>query len=47
MEAFNVFNHLAASRAAAVDGNISITNFGQIVNAMPLCLIQFAAKFLF
>ncbi len=47
MEAFNVFNHSQFFGAAAVDGNISTANFGQVVNAMPPRLIQFAAKFLF
>ena len=47
MEAFNVFNHAQFFGAAAVNGNISSTGFGQIVNAMPPREVQLAVKFAF
>jgi hypothetical protein len=47
VEAFNVFNHAQFFGAAAVNGNISSANFGQIVNAMPPRQVQLAAKFNF
>ena len=47
MEAFNVFNHAQFFGAAAVDGNISDSTFGQIINAMPPREVQLAAKFVF
>ncbi len=47
MEAFNMFNHAQFFGAAAVDGNISSSSFGQVVNAMPPRLVQLAVKFLF
>jgi hypothetical protein len=47
MEAFNVFNHAQFFGAAAVNGNISSTGFGQIVNAMPPREVQLALKFAF
>lgn len=46
-EAFNLFNHAQFFGAAAVNGNISSTGFGQIVNAMPPRQIQLAMKFSF
>jgi Carboxypeptidase regulatory-like domain len=47
VEAFNVFNHAQFFGAAAVNGNISSTGFGQIVNAMPPRQVQLALKFRF
>ena len=47
LEVFNAFNHSQFFGPAAVDGNISSTNFGQIVNADPPRQIQLAAKFVF
>ena len=47
VEAFNVFNHAQFFGPAAVNGNISSANFGQIVNAMPPRQVQLAAKFIF
>jgi hypothetical protein len=47
VEAFNVFNHAQFFGAAAVNGNISSTGFGQIVNAMPPRQVQLAVKFNF
>lgn len=47
MEAFNVFNHAQFFGPDSVDGNISSASFGEVINAMPPRLIQFAAKFLF
>ncbi|HUO59278.1 MAG TPA: TonB-dependent receptor, partial [Candidatus Acidoferrales bacterium] len=35
LEAFNLFNHAQFFGAASVNGNISSSNFGRIVNAMP------------
>lgn len=46
-EAFNVFNHAQFFGPAAVNGNISSVNFGQVVSAAPPRLIQLAAKFRF
>ncbi len=46
-EAFNVFNHAQFYGAAAVNGNITSANFGQIVSAAAPRLIQLAAKFSF
>jgi hypothetical protein len=46
-EAFNLFNHAQFFGPAAVNGNISSTGFGQIVNAMPPRQIQLAMKFTF
>jgi hypothetical protein len=45
MEAFNVFNHAQFYGPAAVNGNISSANFGQIVAAAPPRLVQLTAKF--
>lgn len=47
MEAFNAFNHAQFYGPAAVNGNISSVNFGQVANAAPPRLVQLAAKFLF
>jgi len=47
LEAFNVFNHAQFYGPAAVNGNISSANFGQVVSAAPPRLVQLAAKFLF
>jgi hypothetical protein len=47
VEAFNVFNHAQFFGAAAVNGNISSTGFGQIVNAMPPREVQLAMRFNF
>ena len=47
LEAFNAFNHAQFFGAAAVNGNISSVNFGQIVNALPPRQVQLGAKFFF
>lgn len=47
VETFNVFNHAQFYGAAAVNGNISSANFGQIVSAAAPRLMQLAAKFYF
>ena len=47
LEGFNVFNHAQFFGAAAVNGNISSTGFGQIVNAQPPRQVQLAVKFAF
>jgi len=47
LEGFNVFNHAQFYGAAAVDGNIGSSNFGQIVSAAAPRLVQLAAKFSF
>ena len=47
LEAFNVFNHAQFYGPAAVNGNISSADFGQVVSAAPPRLLQLAAKFLF
>ena len=47
LEMFNVFNHAQFFGAAAVNGNISSTGFGQIVNAMPPREVQLAMRFNF
>ena len=46
-EAFNVFNHAQFFGAAAVNGNISSTSFGQIVSANASRVIQLGMKFHF
>ena len=46
-EAFNVFNHAQFFGAAAVEGNISSTTFGQAVSAMPPRLMQLALRYRF
>ncbi len=47
VESFNAFNHSQFYGPAAVNGNISSTNFGKIVSAASPRLVQLAAKFLF
>jgi len=47
LEAFNVFNHAQFYGPAAVNGNISSANFGQVVTAAPPRLVQLAAKCFF
>ncbi len=47
LEAFNVFNHAQFYGPAAVNGNISSANFGQVVSADAPRLMQLAAKFSF
>ena len=47
LEAFNVFNHAQFYGAAAVNGNVTSANFGQIVSAAAPRLIQLAARFSF
>ena len=46
-EAFNVFNHGQFFGPAAVSGNISSTNFGQVQSSSPPRLMQLAARFRF
>jgi hypothetical protein len=46
-EAFNVFNHGQFFGPAAVSGNISSTNFGQIQSSSPPRLMQLAARIRF
>jgi hypothetical protein len=45
IEAFNALNHAQFFGPAAVDGNITSTNFGTITSAAPPRLVQLAAKF--
>ena len=47
VEAFNALNHAQFYGAAAVDGNISSANFGQIISAASPRLVQAALKFVF
>jgi hypothetical protein len=47
LETFNTFNHAQFFGPVAVNGNISSTGFGQIVNADSPRLVQVAAKFVF
>lgn len=47
IEAFNAFNHAQFYGPLSVDGNISSSNFGQVVSAAPPRLVQLALKFLF
>jgi len=47
VEGFNVFNHAQFFGAAAVDGNISSSSFGQAVSAMPPRLMQVALRYRF
>ncbi len=47
LEGFNVFNHAQFYGPAAVNGNISSANFGQVVNAASPRLVQLAAKYVF
>ncbi|WP_158787300.1 carboxypeptidase-like regulatory domain-containing protein [Granulicella sp. L46] len=46
-EAFNVFNHGQFFGPAAVSGNISSTNFGQVQSSSSPRLMQLAARFTF
>ena len=46
-EAFNVVNHAQFFGAAAVEGNISSTSFGEAVSAMPPRLMQLAVRYHF
>jgi hypothetical protein len=46
-EAFNLFNHAQFFGAAAVEGNISSSSFGQAVSAMPPRLMQLALRYRF
>lgn len=47
LEAFNALNHAQFYGPAAVNGNISSANFGQVVTAAPPRLVQLAGKFFF
>jgi len=47
IEAFNVFNYAQFFGPEAVDGNISSSTFGNIVNAQPPRLVQLGARFTF
>jgi hypothetical protein len=47
LEAFNAFNRGQFYGAAAVNGNIGSSSFGQVVSAGAPRLIQIAAKFQF
>jgi hypothetical protein len=47
MEFFNAFNHSQFFGPAAVDGDISSTSFGQIVNAEAPREVQVAVRFVF
>ena len=47
LEGFNVFNHAQFFGPAAVQGNISASNFGQIQTASPPRLMQVDARFSF
>ena len=47
VEAFNVFNHAQFYGPAAVNGNITSANFGQVVSAAPPRQMQIVAKFYF
>ncbi len=46
-EVFNALNHAQFFGPAAVDGNISDSTFGQIVNASSPRLVQLAARLVF
>ena len=46
-QAYNVFNHAQFFGPAAVQGNLSATNFGAIQRASPPRLMQFAARVVF
>ena len=46
-EAFNLINHAQFFGAAAVQGNISSSNFGEAVSAMPPRLMQVALRYRF
>ena len=47
VEAFNAFNHAQFYGPAAVNGNISSADFGQVVSAAPPRIVQLGAKFSF
>lgn len=47
VEAFNAFNHAQFYGPAAVNGNISSSNFGQVVTSAPPRLVQLAARMIF
>ena len=47
LEGFNIFNHAQFFGPQFVDGNISSSNFGQVVSANSPRLVQLGAKFLF
>ncbi len=47
LEAFNVFNHAQFYGSAAVNGNISSANFGEVVSAADPRRMQLATKFSF
>jgi hypothetical protein len=47
IEGFNVFNHAQFFGPQAVDGNISSSTFGEVVNAAAPRLVQVSAKFTF
>jgi hypothetical protein len=46
-EAFNLLNHAQFFGAASVQGNVSSSNFGQAVSAMPPRLMQLALRYRF
>jgi hypothetical protein len=46
-EAFNLFNHAQFFGASTVQGNVSSSNFGQAVGAMPPRLMQLALRYRF
>jgi hypothetical protein len=46
-EAFNLLNHTQFFGAASVQGNVSSSNFGQAVSAMPPRLLQLALRYRF
>jgi len=47
IEAFNIFNHAQFFGPQSVNGAISSSTFGQVVNAAPPRLVQLGVKFLF
>jgi hypothetical protein len=47
LETFNVFNHTQFFGPAAVNGDISSAQFGQVVKATPPRLTQLALKYAF
>ena len=47
LEGFNIFNHAQFFGPQSIDGNISSSNFGQVVDANAPRLVQLGAKFLF
>jgi hypothetical protein len=47
LEAFNVFNHAQFYGPTAVNGNISSSNFGEVVSAAPPRILQLGVKLLF